>query len=143
MEPNIFFDTVGNSKAFQLFLIVIGVPLFCALCISFFHRFTFAKEFFSICSSIAVVLFNLLLVLFFLEGRSFNVELIEVFPNVGLSFHIEPIGLVFSSNASLLWFVNSIYSIGYLRGKCDTHYCKNRQGYISIKSSLVLLAITS
>ena len=110
MEPNKFFLLAENSIAFQTFLIVIAIPFFCALFIALFHRFIFAKEFFSICSSLAVVFFNFSLVLFFLEGKSFYVELIEVFPNVGLSFHLEPIGLVFSSIASLLWFVNSLYS---------------------------------
>ena len=119
MEPDNFFKIAENFIVFQTFLIVIVVPVLCALCISLFHRFIFAKEFFSIFSSLVVVFFNFSLVLFFLEGRSFNVELIEVFPNVGLSFHIEPIGLVFSSIASLLWFVNSIYSIGYLRGNSE------------------------
>ena len=119
MEPNNFFHIAGNSIAFQTFLIVIAVPVFCALCIAIFYRFIFAKEFFSIVSSLVVVFSNFSLVLIFLEGSSFDVELIEVFPNVGLSFHIEPIGLVFSSLASLLWFVNSIYSIGYLRGNSE------------------------
>ena len=109
MEPNNFFHITEHPMVFQIFLIVIAVPFFCALCISLFHRFTFAKEFFSICSSVVVVVFNFLLVLSFLEGRTFNVELLEVFPNVGLSFHVEPIGLVFSSIASVLWLVNSIY----------------------------------
>ena len=119
MEPNTFFYTAQNSIVFQTFLIVITVPVFCALCISLFHRFIFAKEFLSIFSSLVVAFFNFSLVLFFLVGNFFNVELIEVFPNVGLSFHVEPIGLVFSSVASLLWFVNSIYSIGYLRGNSE------------------------
>ena len=100
MEPNNFFHIAENFMAFQIFLIVISVPFFCALCISLFHRFIFGKEFFSIFSSLVVVFFNFSLVLSFLEGNSFNFELIEVFPNVGLSFHIEPIGLVFSSIAA-------------------------------------------
>ena len=105
MEPKNLFDMAENFIVFQTFLIVIAAPIFCAFFTSLFYRFIFAKEFLSIFSSLVVVFFNSLLVLFFLEGSSFNVELIEVFPNVGLSFHIEPIGLVFSSLASLLWFV--------------------------------------
>ena len=55
MEPNNFFKIAENFIAFQTFLIVIVVPIFCALCISLFHRFIFAKEFFSIFSSLVVV----------------------------------------------------------------------------------------
>ena len=137
MEPDNFLKITQNFIVFQTFLIVIVVPIFCALCISLFHRFIFAKEFFSIFSSLVVVFFNFSLVLFFLEGRSFNVELIEVFPNVGLSFHIEPIGLVFSSIASLLWFVNSIYSIGYLRGNSEQNQTRF-YAYVSLSIFAVM-----
>ncbi len=137
MEPDNFFNIAENFIVFQTFLIVIIVPVFCALCISFFHRFIFAKEFFSIFSSLVVVFFNFSLVLFFLEGRSFNVDLIEVFPNVGLSFHIEPLGLVFSSIASLLWFVNSIYSIGYLRGNSEQNQTRF-YAYVSLSIFAVM-----
>ena len=137
MEPDNFFKIAENFIVFQTFLVVIVVPVFCALCISLFHQFIFAKEFFSIFSSLAVVFFNFSLVLFFLEGRAFNVELIEVFPNVGLSFHIEPIGLVFSSIASLLWFVNSIYSIGYLRGNSEQNQTRF-YAYVSLSIFAVM-----
>ena len=137
MEPNNFFLLAENSIAFQTFLIVVSAPVFCALCISLFHRFLFGKEFFSIFSSLVVVFFNFSLVLSFLEGNSFNFELIEVFPNVGLSFHIEPIGLVFSSIASLLWFVNSIYSIGYLRGNSEQNQTRF-YAYVSLSIFAVM-----
>ena len=137
MEPNNFFLLAENSIAFQTFLIVVSAPVFCALCISLFHRFIFGKEFFSIFSSLVVVFFNFSLVLSFLEGNSFNFEVIEVFPNVGLSFHIEPIGLVFSSIASLLWFVNSIYSIGYLRGNSEQNQTRF-YAYVSLSIFAVM-----
>jgi len=137
VEPNNFFLLAENSIAFQTFLIVVSAPVFCALCISLFHRFIFGKEFFSIFSSLVVVFFNFSLVLSFLEGNSFNFEVIEVFPNVGLSFHIEPIGLVFSSIASLLWFVNSLYSIGYLRGNSEQNQTRF-YAYVSLSIFAVM-----
>ncbi len=137
MEPNNLTLLIENSKAFQTFLIVIAIPVFCAVCISILHRFIFAKEFFSLFSSLVVVFFNFSLVSFFLEGETFNVKLIEVFPNVGLSFHIEPIGLVFSSLASLLWFVNSIYSIGYLRGNSEQNQTRF-YAYVSLSIFAVM-----
>jgi len=137
VEPNNFFLLAENSIAFQTFLIVVSAPVFCALCISLFHRFIFGKEFFSLFSSLVVVFFNFSLVLSFLEGNSFNFEVIEVFPNVGLSFHIEPIGLVFSSIASLLWFVNSLYSIGYLRGNSEQNQTRF-YAYVSLSIFAVM-----
>jgi len=38
-----------------------------------------------------------------------------ILPGVELRLAIEPLGLLFGAVASLLWIVNSIYSIGYMR----------------------------
>ncbi|PSQ94112.1 MAG: cation:proton antiporter, partial [Proteobacteria bacterium SW_6_67_9] len=37
-------------------------------------------------------------------------------PNVALAFEVEPLGMLFALVASLLWPINSLYSIGYMRG---------------------------
>lgn len=42
--------------------------------------------------------------------------LFEVVPDVPLAFTIEPLGMLFAAVASGLWIINSIYSIGYMRG---------------------------
>ena len=41
---------------------------------------------------------------------------IEVVPGLALAFKVEPLGMLFALVASGLWIVNSIYSIGYMRG---------------------------
>ncbi|MGF1447551.1 MAG: proton-conducting transporter membrane subunit, partial [Pikeienuella sp.] len=40
----------------------------------------------------------------------------EVIGGISLSLSIEPLGMLFALVASTLWIVNSIYSIGYMRG---------------------------
>jgi len=40
----------------------------------------------------------------------------EVIPGLALAFEIEPLGMLFGMIASGLWIVNSLYSIGYMRG---------------------------
>jgi multicomponent Na+:H+ antiporter subunit D len=40
----------------------------------------------------------------------------EVAPGLELAFAVEPLGMLFACVASTLWIVNSIYSIGYMRG---------------------------
>ena len=37
-------------------------------------------------------------------------------PGIEIGFAIEPLGMIFAAVASTLWIVNSIYSIGYMRG---------------------------
>ncbi|MEM9060397.1 MAG: monovalent cation/H+ antiporter subunit D family protein [Pseudomonadota bacterium] len=39
-----------------------------------------------------------------------------VFGVIDIAFEIEPLGMLFACIASSLWIVNSIYSIGYMRG---------------------------
>jgi len=40
----------------------------------------------------------------------------EVFDGIELAFLVEPLGMLFATIAATLWIVNSIYSIGYMRG---------------------------
>jgi multicomponent Na+:H+ antiporter subunit D len=42
--------------------------------------------------------------------------LVEILPEVALSLKVEPLGMTFAAVASSLWIINSIYSIGYMRG---------------------------
>ncbi len=37
-------------------------------------------------------------------------------PGLDISFRVEPLGMMFAALASGLWLINSIYSIGYMRG---------------------------
>ena len=50
------------------------------------------------------------------DGGRPEVTLFEVIPGLPLSFSVEPLGMLFATIASGLWIVNSLYSIGYMRG---------------------------
>lgn len=45
-----------------------------------------------------------------------RLDILEVVPNVWLSFEVEPLGMVFALVAGLLWPITSLYAIGYMRG---------------------------
>jgi multicomponent Na+:H+ antiporter subunit D len=49
------------------------------------------------------------------------VQLTEVLPGIHIAFQVEPLGMMFAALASGLWLVNSIYSIGYMRGNQEKH----------------------
>lgn len=49
------------------------------------------------------------------------VAVTEVIPGLSIAFRVEPLGMLFSALASGLWVVNSIYSIGYMRGNNEKH----------------------
>ena len=47
--------------------------------------------------------------------------LADIAPGLQLAFTLEPLGAIFAAVASGLWIVNSLYSIGYMRGNNETH----------------------
>ena len=51
-----------------------------------------------------------------IDGGRPSVDLFEVMPGVSIAFEVEPLGMMFAMIAATLWIVNSIYSIGYMRG---------------------------
>ena len=51
-----------------------------------------------------------------MDGDRPSVTAARVLPGVDIAFEIEPLGMLFAAPASGLWIVNSIYSIGYMRG---------------------------
>ena len=51
-----------------------------------------------------------------LDGETPQLTLIHLTPDLPIAFEIEPLGMIFGLVASGLWIINSIYSIGYMRG---------------------------
>ena len=54
-----------------------------------------------------------------MAGGRPGVTLAEVLPGIDIAFTVEPLGMLFAALASGLWIVNSIYSIGYMRGNAE------------------------
>ncbi|MES1933575.1 NADH dehydrogenase (quinone) [Salinisphaera shabanensis T35B1] len=50
------------------------------------------------------------------SGERPSLTLFEVLPGVGLTFTLEPLGLLFALVASGLWPLTTIYAAGYMRG---------------------------
>ncbi|MBO0335093.1 monovalent cation/H+ antiporter subunit D family protein [Sneathiella sp. CAU 1612] len=51
-----------------------------------------------------------------MDGAEPAVLLVELLPDIALTLKVEPLGMTFAAVASSLWIINSIYSIGYMRG---------------------------
>ncbi|MEC9347829.1 MAG: proton-conducting transporter membrane subunit [Pseudomonadota bacterium] len=49
-------------------------------------------------------------------GARPEVVLFTIMPGLDLKFALEPLGMMFAAVAATLWIVNSIYSVGYMRG---------------------------
>ncbi len=49
-------------------------------------------------------------------GGVAELNVLEFVPGLALSFHVEPLGMIFALVASGLWIVTSLYGFGYMRG---------------------------
>jgi multicomponent Na+:H+ antiporter subunit D len=56
-----------------------------------------------------------------LAGARPSVTLVETLPGLPIALSVEPLGMTFAAVASFLWIVNSIYSIGYMRGHHESN----------------------
>ena len=56
-----------------------------------------------------------------MAGERPSLNLFELLPGIDIAFRVEPLGMLFAALASGLWIVNSIYSIGYMRGNRESN----------------------
>lgn len=54
-----------------------------------------------------------------LAGARPSVDLFEMLPGLTLTLTVEPLGQLFALVASGLWIINTVYSIGYMRGNVE------------------------
>ncbi len=56
-----------------------------------------------------------------MDGARPEISLYEIMPGINIAFRLEPLGMLFAALASGLWIVNSLYSIGYMRGNNESN----------------------
>ena len=54
-----------------------------------------------------------------MAGGRPSLAVAEIIPGLAFAFEVEPLGMLFALVAGTLWLINSIYSIGYMRGNCE------------------------
>ena len=99
-----------------LILLALALPLAGALFIGATGRFENLRE--AVTLTTAAALFMTVLAIYhrFSAGEDVALALLPLLPEVPLAFRVEPLGMIFALVASGLWIINSIYSIGYMRG---------------------------
>ena len=92
------------------------IPLLGAAGIALAGKWPNLRE--SVTLATAVLLFGTVLKLLdpVLAGQRPELVLFEILPGLSIAFKVEPLGMLFGLIASGLWIVNSVYSIGYMRG---------------------------
>jgi multicomponent Na+:H+ antiporter subunit D len=104
---------VSAELAIQLAL---ALPLLGALLIGLAGRWPNLREAVTLLTAAGLFALVLRVLQALLEGNAPRVELLEMMPGLGLVLHTEPLSILFALLASGLWFVTSVYSIGYMRG---------------------------
>ncbi len=102
-------------------LLALAIPTLGALLIALSGSYPNLREGVTLVTSclLAAVVFSLAPDV--LAGSRPALEWVEVLPGVPLRFTVEPLGMLFAAVASLLWPINSLYSIGYMRGNAEAH----------------------
>jgi multicomponent Na+:H+ antiporter subunit D len=97
------------------------VPLVGALLIVLSGAYPNLRELVTLSTAFLLLLIVLSLLPLVLGGDRPSVELVYILPEIPLRFTAEPLGMIFACVASLLWPINSLYSIGYMRGNQEAH----------------------
>jgi len=100
----------------EIILVALATPLIGAVGIALNHRAPNWREAVTLATAAVLFLCVAALLPAVLAGERPALALFEVLPGLALAFSVEPLGMLFALVASGLWIVNSLYSIGYLRG---------------------------
>lgn len=99
----------------QLILLTLLVPLAAAAGIVVFQRWPNLRETVTLVAAALVAWCVWSLAPIVMAGGRPTFLVGDILPGLGLHFEVEPLGMVFALVAGSLWFVNSVYSIGYMR----------------------------
>lgn len=102
-------------------LIALLVPVLGAIGIALAHRWPNLREGITLTTAAALLACVLTILPAVLAGARPTANLFSVLPGLDIAFEVEPLGMLFSLVASGLWIVNSIYSIGYMRGNNEAN----------------------
>ncbi len=104
---------MSNELLVQLAL---GIPLFCSIAVWAFRSAPDVRETVTMISAISLFVVALSIAMRVDAGEAVEWAMVHVAPGFSFAFKVEPLGAMFGCIASGLWGVNSLYSIGYMRG---------------------------
>jgi len=100
----------------QLIIAALLLPAAGAAGVALAGRWPNLREGVTLCTSALLFAAVLALTPTVLAGGRPQLFVLEMLPGIALGFRIEPLGMLFALVASGLWILNSLYSIGYMRG---------------------------
>jgi multicomponent Na+:H+ antiporter subunit D len=100
----------------SLMILATAIPLGGAVLIGLSGQWPNLREAITLTTALALFACVAALVPDVLAGARPKLEIVTIMPGLLLSFALEPLGMLFAIVASFLWIMNSIYSVGYMRG---------------------------
>ena len=99
-----------------LILAAIAAPLVGAILVLLTGKIPNLREGISTLTTLVTFAIVCMLLPEVMNGGEPGITLVEdVLPGVDISFHVEPLGMLYALVASGLWIVTSLYAIGYMR----------------------------
>jgi len=104
-----------------LIILALCIPVATSIFIVITHNNINVREAGTLFSTVCLILVVYALLQKVLNGEEPQLLVLEFLPGLAIHFRIEPLGMLFGCIASFLWLINSIYSIGYMRGNKEKH----------------------
>lgn len=106
----------GDAIALSMALPIVGM-----VAIWLLDRTPNLREAATLLTGVALIALTLIVFMAVGEGARPGYFAFTVIGGLPITFQAEPLGAMFAVLASVLWFVNSLYSIGYMRGHHERH----------------------
>lgn len=108
-----------NGEA--LIILALIIPLFSAGVTRAFASAPDVRDTLTIVAGVALSIVWVAIAMRTLNGDPPSFVLIEPLAGLSVAFRLEPLGALFAVMASVLWAVNSLFSVGYMRGRKEAH----------------------
>ena len=117
-----------------LLLLCLVIPVAGIIAIALANKAPNVRETITLATATALFIMVLQLAARVFDGARPEASLFTIVEGVDIAFSVEPLGMLFALIASGLWIVNSIYSIGYMRGNNEP---RQTQFYICFAVAIV------
>jgi len=104
------------TSAQLLLVLALGIPLLVIPAIGICRHSPNLREGCTLVGALLLTATVLFLLAQVLGGARPSLVIGQILPGIEIRFDVEPLGMIFASVAAVLWPINSLYSVGYMRG---------------------------
>src|SRR5690349_920662 len=96
-------------------------PLFTAAMVYAVGRMPDVRETLTMVGAVFLAIVTISLIIWTAQGNPPSLTVARPLEGLELAFKVEPLGALFAVMASVLWVINSMFSIGYMRGRREAN----------------------